>query len=55
MPYAVTHDGRTIRFPDPLAKAGDTVKLDLTTGTDAYSQHTNGEDGGMTVATCRVV
>jgi len=32
VPYAVTHDGRTIRFPDPLAKAGDTVKLDLTTG-----------------------
>jgi len=31
-PYAVTHDGRTLRFPDPLAKAGDTVKLDLTTG-----------------------
>lgn len=32
VPYAVTHDGRTIRFPDPLAKVGDTVKLDLTTG-----------------------
>jgi small subunit ribosomal protein S4e len=32
VPYIVTHDGRTIRFPDPLAKIGDTVKLDLTTG-----------------------
>jgi len=32
VPYAVTHDGRTIRFPDPMAKIGDTVKLDLTTG-----------------------
>jgi len=32
VPYAVTHDGRTIRYPDPLAKIGDTVKLDLTTG-----------------------
>lgn len=32
VPYCVTHDGRTIRFPDPLAKIGDTVKLDLTTG-----------------------
>lgn len=32
VPYCSTHDGRTIRFPDPLAKAGDTVKLDLTTG-----------------------
>jgi len=32
VPYVVTHDGRTVRFPDPLAKANDTVKLDLTTG-----------------------
>lgn len=32
VPYVVTHDGRTIRFADPLAKSGDTVKLDLTTG-----------------------
>jgi len=32
VPYAVTHDGRTIRYPDPSAKIGDTVKLDLTTG-----------------------
>jgi len=32
VPYAVTHDGRTIRYPDPMAKNGDTVKLDLTTG-----------------------
>jgi len=32
VPYVVTHDGRTIRFADPLAKIGDTVKLDLTTG-----------------------
>jgi small subunit ribosomal protein S4e len=32
IPYAVTHDGRTLRYPDPLIKANDTVKLDLTTG-----------------------
>jgi small subunit ribosomal protein S4e len=32
VPYAVTHDGRTVRFPDPMAKPGDTIKLDLTTG-----------------------
>jgi len=32
VPYAVTHDGRTVRFPDPLAKPSDTIKLDLTTG-----------------------
>lgn len=32
IPYAVTHDGRTIRYPDPLIKANDTVKIDLATG-----------------------
>jgi small subunit ribosomal protein S4e len=32
IPYAVTHDGRTIRYPDPLIKVNDTVKIDLETG-----------------------
>uniref|UniRef100_A0A060T8X7 40S ribosomal protein S4 n=1 Tax=Blastobotrys adeninivorans TaxID=409370 RepID=A0A060T8X7_BLAAD len=32
IPYVVTHDGRTIRYPDPLIKVNDTVKIDLTTG-----------------------
>jgi small subunit ribosomal protein S4e len=32
IPYAVTHDGRTVRYPDPLVKANDTLKLDLETG-----------------------
>lgn len=32
IPYAVTHDGRTIRYPDPMIKANDTVKLDIATG-----------------------
>jgi len=31
-PYAVTHDGRTIRFPDPDVKVNDTIRLDITTG-----------------------
>ncbi|CAI2180475.1 8258_t:CDS:2 [Funneliformis geosporum] len=29
IPFIVTHDGRTIRYPDPLIKVNDTVKLDL--------------------------
>lgn len=29
IPYIVTHDGRTIRFPDPRIKKNDTVKLNL--------------------------
>merc|ERR1719226_164293 len=32
VPYARTHDGRTIRYPDPDVKANDTVRLDLATG-----------------------
>jgi len=31
IPYLVTHDGRTIRYPDPLIKVNDTVKFDLET------------------------
>lgn len=26
IPYAVTHDGRTVRYPDPDVKAHDTVR-----------------------------
>ncbi|PCH36379.1 40S ribosomal protein S4 [Wolfiporia cocos MD-104 SS10] len=29
VPYIVTHDGRTIRYPDPNIKVNDTVKFDL--------------------------
>ncbi|KAI9205491.1 ribosomal family S4e [Polychytrium aggregatum] len=29
IPFAVTHDGRTFRYPDPLIKVNDTVKIDL--------------------------
>lgn len=29
VPYVVTHDGRTLRFPHPLIKQNDTVKLNL--------------------------
>ena len=32
VPYIVTHDGRTIRYPDPHVKVNDTVKIDLETG-----------------------
>ncbi|EIN09594.1 40S ribosomal protein S4 [Punctularia strigosozonata HHB-11173 SS5] len=29
VPYIITHDGRTIRYPDPAIKANDTVKFDF--------------------------
>jgi len=32
IPYLVTHDARTIRYPDPDIKVNDTVKIDLETG-----------------------
>ena len=30
VPYIVTHDGRTIRYPDPVIKVNDTVRFDIT-------------------------
>jgi len=32
IPYIVTHDGRTVRYPDPLIKVHDTIKVDIKTG-----------------------
>lgn len=32
VPYLVTHDGRTIRYPDPLIKVHDTIRVDVKTG-----------------------
>jgi len=32
IPYAVTHDGRTLRYADPKIKVNDTVKVELATG-----------------------
>lgn len=31
-PYAVTHDGRTIRYPDPDVKVNDTLRIDISSG-----------------------
>ena len=32
IPFLVTHDGRTIRYPDPLIKVNDTIHLDIASG-----------------------
>jgi small subunit ribosomal protein S4e len=32
IPYITTHDGRTIRYPDPDVRVNDTVKVDIATG-----------------------
>jgi len=39
VPYIVTHDGRTIRYPDPLIKTGDTIKVDIATGKIISFEH----------------
>jgi len=31
-PYALTHDGRTLRYPDPEIRANDTIRVDVNTG-----------------------
>jgi small subunit ribosomal protein S4e len=33
IPYIVTHDGRTIRYPDPDIKVNDTIKFNIEKGT----------------------
>lgn len=32
VPFLVTHDGRTIRYPDPLIKVHDTIRYDINKG-----------------------
>ena len=32
VPYIITHDGRTVRYPDPSVAVNDTVQLDLESG-----------------------
>jgi len=32
VPIGITHDGRTVKYVDPTAGVGDTIKFDLTTG-----------------------
>lgn len=40
VPYMVTHDGRTIRYPDPQLGFMDTIKLDLETGKVTHCHRT---------------
>lgn len=32
VPMITTHDGRTIRYPDPLVKVNDSVMVDIASG-----------------------
>ena len=45
IPYVNTHDGRTIRYPDPQIGQMDTIKLDLETGKVPAAPHCTGLPG----------
>lgn len=32
VPYIITHDARTIRYPDPHIKTNDTIQVDIESG-----------------------
>jgi len=49
VPFIVTHDGRTIRYPDPLIKVNDTVKIDIETG--KIVEHVKFETGNLCMLT----
>jgi len=49
IPYIVTHDGRTIRFPNPAISVLDTVKLDIATG--LIVDHVAFETGNLALIT----
>lgn len=49
IPYIVTHDGRTIRYPDPKIKANDTIKLTIKSG--KITDHIKFEVGNLAMAT----
>jgi len=49
IPYMVTHDGRTIRYPDPLYKPNDSVKLNIATG--KIMDHVKFEIGNLVMIT----
>lgn len=46
VPFLVTHDGRTIRYPDPIIKANDTIQLDI--ATSKITDHIKFDSGEFT-------
>ncbi|KAI9221566.1 ribosomal protein S4 Y isoform [Blastocladiella britannica] len=49
VPVIVTHDGRTVRYPDPLVKVNDTVKIELETG--KITEFVKFESGNLSMIT----
>ena len=49
IPAATTHDGRTLRYPDPEVKVNDTVLLDIETG--RAKEHVKFDIGNLAMVT----
>ncbi|RHZ87041.1 hypothetical protein Glove_41g38 [Diversispora epigaea] len=49
IPFIVTHDGRTLRYPDPLIKVNDMIKFDLET--NKITGHVKFEVGNIVMIT----
>lgn len=49
VPFLVTHDGRTIRYPDPVIKAHDTIQLDI--ATSKITDHIKFDSGNLCMIT----
>jgi len=49
IPFLTTHDGRTIRYPDPLIKKNDTVQIDIKTG--KITGHLKSDVGNLAMVT----
>lgn len=49
IPYLVTSDGRTVRYPDPTIRVHDTVQVDIATG--KVTDHIKFESGNLVMIT----
>jgi len=49
IPFLVSHDGRTIRYPDPSIKVNDTIQVDISTG--KITDHIRFESGNLVMVT----
>ncbi|CAO1313995.1 unnamed protein product [Diamesa hyperborea] len=49
IPFLITHDGRTIRYPDPMIRVNDVIQLDIATG--KITDHIKFESGNLVMIT----
>jgi len=49
IPFLITHDGRTIRYPDPLIHPNDSIQVDISTG--KVTDHIRFESGNLVMIT----